>query len=115
MDRLLPVLAGLDRPGPGGAAAIHLRSEVWRAGSERNRVRALPGAAEMADPDAHPRPAGPGRPAEPHRLSGGHRVRLRGAAAQPAPESSERLRHAVNHARHVRGDAARLADVLSAL
>src|SRR2546428_14094906 len=84
MDRLFPLLAGFDRPAARGNPQFQLRGEVRGAGRTAHRVRPLQGSAQVADGDAHPRPADPGRAPEPDRVPGRHGVRLGGAAAQPA-------------------------------
>src|SRR6266700_6338630 len=70
MDRLFPLLAGFDRPAAGGNPQFQVRGEVRGAGSTAHRVRPLQGSAQMADGDAHPRPADPGRAPEPDRVQG---------------------------------------------
>src|SRR3989475_10374909 len=82
MDRLLPLLAGFHRPAPGRDPKVQVRGEVRGAGSTAHRVRPLQGAAQMADGDAYPRPADPGRAPEPDRIPGRPGVRVGGAAAQ---------------------------------
>src|SRR5207253_2481476 len=76
MDRLLPLLAGFDRPAPGRDLKVQVRGKVRGAGSTAHRVRPLQGSAQMADGDAYPRPADPGRALEPDRIPGRHGVRV---------------------------------------
>src|SRR2546427_1017745 len=70
MDRLFPLLAGFDRPAARGNPQFQVRGEVRGAGSTAHRVRPLQGSAQMADGDAYPRPADPGRAPEPDPLVG---------------------------------------------
>src|SRR5207245_1484878 len=115
MDRLFPLLAGFDRPAPGRDPQIQVRGEVRGAGSASYRIRPLQRPAQMADRDAHPRPADSRRPLEPDRVPGRHGVRLGGAAAQPAHARPVGLRSARADAGDDRGNAPRLADVVSPL
>src|SRR5438132_99970 len=112
MDRLLPLPAGFDRPAPGRDPKVQVRGKVRGAGSTAHRVRPLQGSAQMADGDAYPRPADPGRALEPDRIPGRHGVRVGGAAAQPAHARPLRLRSAGADARDDRGNAPWLADVV---
>src|SRR5213080_4034712 len=105
MDRLLPLLAGFDRPAPGRDPKVQVRGKVRGAGSTAHRVRPLQGSAQTADGDAYPRPADPGRALEPDRIPGRHGVRVGGAAAQPAHARPLRLRSAGADARDDRGNA----------
>src|SRR5439155_24357541 len=70
LDRLLPLLAGLDWPAAGRSSHGRVRGKVRRPRSGPHRVRALQRPAQMADGDAHPRSAHPRRPAQSDRVSG---------------------------------------------
>src|SRR5256886_17334792 len=112
MDRLLPLLAGFDRPAPGRDSKVQVRGKVRGAGSNAHRVRPLQRSAQIADGDAYPRPADPGRAPESDRISGRHGVIVGGAAVAPAHARPLRLRSAGVDARDDRGNAPRLADVV---